>query len=229
MADSTPLQVVITGGGGGLARALIAALPGDTVLAPPRTELDVRDEAQVEAYFARLSRVDVLIANAGLTRDGALANLGMAEINEVIAVNLRGVWLGLAALMPAMRRTGGGGIVITSSIAGLKGTPMLAAYGASKHAVVGLMKSAAIEGAPHGIRVNTVNPGPIDTRMMEAIDAGRGLPESGPARDAAPARIPLRRHGRAEEIAGMMLFLASDESGYCTGGTYVADGGTMAG
>ena len=127
-----------------------------------------------------------------------------------MTVNVRGVWLGLAALMPVMRQTGGGSIVITSSVAGLRGSPLMAAYSTSKHAVVGLMKSAALEGAEGHVRVNAINPAQTRTRMMEAIDenlkaAGRvGLSAAG---------IPIARYAEPSEVVSLMLFLASDRVG----------------
>ncbi len=176
----------------------------------------------------RHGRIDAALLNAGIEGEVAgIADVSLAVFDRVMAVNVRGVWIGLAALMPAMKAGGGGSIVITSSVGGLKATPGIAAYGASKHAVIGLMKAAAVEGAPDRIRVNTVNPGPVDTRMIAAIERGRMPNDTNAARDAGVARIPLKRYGVPEEIAALMLFLASDESGFCTGGTYLADGGSM--
>jgi NAD(P)-dependent dehydrogenase (short-subunit alcohol dehydrogenase family) len=125
--------------------------------------------------------------------------------------------------MPAMRPSGGS-IVITSSGAGLRGSAGLAAYSASKHAVLGLMRSAALEGAKDKIRVNSINPAQTRTRMMEAIDAH--LNAAGRTGDPA-ARIPLGRYAEPSEVASLMLFLASDESSYCTGAVYPVDGGSM--
>lgn len=174
-------------------------------------------------------RVDVALLNAGVEGHvGPIVETPLESFDRVMAVNVRGVWLGLAALMPAMKAHGGS-IIITSSTGGLKGTPLLAPYGASKHAVIGLMKSAAVEGAPDRIRVNTVNPGPIETRMIRSIESGRDAGEDGAARRAGVARIPLRRYGQAAEVAAMMLFLASDAASFCTGATYQVDGGLMTG
>ena len=128
---------------------------------------------------------------------------------------------------PLMLARGGGAIVNTSSVAGLRGAPNLSAYATSKHAVIGLMKSAAVEGAPDRIRVNTVNPGPVDTRMMSAIETGRNASDPGAARSAGVARIPLKRYGEPAEVAAMMLFLASDAASFCTGATYQVDGGSL--
>lgn len=184
-----------------------------------------------EAATARFGRVDVALLNAGI--EGEIAPIGqssLAGFDRVMAVNVRSVWLGLAALMPAMKAAGrGGSIIVTSSIGGLKGTPFIAPYGASKHAVIGLVKSAAVEGAPDRIRVNSVNPGPIDTRMIAAITEGRSPADPEAARRAGLARIPAGRYGQPDEVAAMMLFLAADEASFCTGTVYAVDGGSMAG
>jgi NAD(P)-dependent dehydrogenase (short-subunit alcohol dehydrogenase family) len=131
----------------------------------------------------------------------------------------------LSRLMGVMR-TNGGVITITSSTGGLRGSVGLAPYSASKHAVIGLMKSAALEGAPFRIRVNTVHPGPTDTRMMKDILAAQSTPYS--AEDGG-AMTPLGRPGDPSEIANLICFLCSDEASFCTGGTYLADGGVIAG
>ena len=134
-----------------------------------------------------------------------------------------------------MRERGGGSIVITSSTAGISGTPEMSAYNTSKHAVVGLMRTAALEGAPDGIRVNTVHPAPIETRMMRSIEEQRvaAMDDSAVtvevAKQSFATRIPLGRYGNPEEVARMMLFLASDDSSFSTGGMYMVDGGRSAG
>ncbi len=158
----------------------------------------------------------------------------LETFDQVMAVNVRGVFLGLQYVIPVMRQRGGGSIVITSSTAGIRGTPGLAAYNTSKHAVIGLMRVAALEGAPDGIRVNTVNPAPIETRMMRSLEEMRTSSASGSVtvaqtKQGIAARIPLQRYGNPEEVARVMLFLASDESSFCTGGVYMVDGGTSAG
>ncbi|CAI8011950.1 3-oxoacyl-[acyl-carrier-protein] reductase FabG [Geodia barretti] len=152
-----------------------------------------------------------------------------------MAVNVKGVWLGIKYAVPVMRERGGGSIVITSSTAGIGGTPEMSAYNTSKHAVIGLMRTAALEGAPDGIRVNTVNPSPIETRMMRSIEEMRvaAFDDStvtvDVAKQAFADRIPLQRYGNPEEVARMMLFLSSDDSSFCTGGVYMVDGGRSAG
>ena len=190
---------------------------------------DVTDPAQTEAYVAtalqRYGKVDLFLNNAGIEGDVApITDYDIDTFDRVMAVNVRGVWLGLKYVMAAMRERGGS-IVITSSIAGLVGTTGMSAYHGSKHAVIGLMRCAAIEGGPHGIRVNTVNPGPTETRMMRSIE-DMNVPGRGEKFKHRLTRGTLDgRYGEPEEVARMMLFLCSDESAHCTGGVFVVDGG----
>jgi NAD(P)-dependent dehydrogenase (short-subunit alcohol dehydrogenase family) len=134
-----------------------------------------------------------------------------------------------------MRERGAGSIVITSSTAGIRGSAGLSAYVTSKHAVIGMMRTAAMECAPFKIRVNTVNPAPIETRMMRSLEEmiaeniGADSEMVGQIKGDFTANIPLGRYGEPEEVARMMLFLASDESSFCTGGVYMVDGGTSGG
>ncbi len=192
---------------------------------------DVSNEADVRALVAdtvaRFGRVDAALLNAGIEGKAVRIEDYPAEMfDKVIAINVRGVWLGLKYLMQAMDQTGGS-IVITSSTSGIRATPNMSAYTASKHAVIGLMRSAAIEGAARKIRVNTVNPAPIDTPMMTAIEEMRGVAGRN---DKPLARgTPLGRYGTPEEVAKLMLFLVSDDSSFCTGGVYMVDGGVSAG
>ena len=204
------------------------------------TVADVTDPDQSQAYInAAVSRwggVDIMLANAGI--EGTLSPITEYPVemfDRVMAVNVRGVWLGLKYVMPVMRERGGGSVVITSSTAGISGTPEMSAYNTSKHAVIGLMRVASAEGAPDGIRVNTVNPSPIETRMMRSIEEQRvaAMDDSSVTVEVAKRsfaeRIPLARYGDPTEVARMMLFLASDESSFCTGGVYMVDGGRSAG
>ena len=196
------------------------------------------DQAQryVQAAVERWGGIDIYLANAGI--EGSISPIPDYPIDvfdRVMAVNVRGVWLGIKYVVPAMRERGGGSIVITSSTAGIGASADMSAYTTSKHAVIGLMRTAALEGAPLGIRVNTVNPAPIETRMMRSIEEMRvaALDDATVTvertKQAAAARIPLRRYGNPEEVARLMLFLASDESSFCTGGVYMVDGGRSAG
>jgi NAD(P)-dependent dehydrogenase (short-subunit alcohol dehydrogenase family) len=158
-----------------------------------------------------------------------LAEYPLNVFDAVMAVNVRGVFLGLQAAFPALKARGGGAVVITSSTAGVSGSRHVSAYNASKHAVIGLMRSAAIEGAAHKIRVNTVNPAPIDTRMMEALVEGFNPNDPAAGRRRVEGNIPLQRYGRPDEVARLMLFLASSDSSFCSGGVYMIDGAVTAG
>ncbi len=192
---------------------------------------DVTDEASVkslvEKTVARFHGVDVALLNAGI--EGHLkpiVDYAPEMFDKVMAVNVRGVWLGLKYVMQAMHERGGS-IVVTSSTAGIRAVPNMSAYIASKHAAVGLMRSAAMEGAARGIRVNTVNPSPIDTPMMASLESMHGVANRN---DRPLARTtPLGRYGEPEEVAKLMLFLASNDSSFCTGGVYMVDGGVSAG
>ena len=183
----------------------------------------------VRAAVERYGGLDVLISNAGI--EGVykfIPDYPVDVFDRVMAVNVRGVYLGLKYAIPAMRQRGGGSIVITSSVAGIHGSSGMAAYATSKHAVIGLMRTAALECAAEGIRVNTVNPAPVETRMMRSLEAMRMPDDPEQSRRNSAAYIPMQRYGTPEEIAGLMLFLASDESRFCTGGVYMADGGISA-
>jgi NAD(P)-dependent dehydrogenase (short-subunit alcohol dehydrogenase family) len=131
--------------------------------------------------------------------------------------------------MPVMKSRGKGSIVITSSTAGIRAVAGMSAYATSKHAVIGLMRAAALEGAADDIRVNTVNPSPIDTRMMTSIEEQSGLPAGDRSNRPMARHTPLQRYGDPEEVARLMLFLCSDDSSFCTGGVYMVDGGVSAG
>ena len=198
--------------------------------------LPEQTEAYVNAAVDRWGGIDVLLANAGI--EGTLSPIPEYPVDvfdRVMAVNVRGVWLGIKYVVPIMRERGGGSIVITSSTAGIGGSPEMSAYNTSKHAVIGLMRCAALEGAPDGIRVNTVNPAPIETRMMRSIEEMRVAAMDDTrvtvevAKQSFADRLPLQRYGEPEEVARMMLFLSSDDSSFCTGGVYMVDGGRSAG
>jgi len=184
----------------------------------------------IETAEKKFGGVDVFIANAGLEGAAApIADYPLEIFDQVMAVNVRGVFLGLKCAIPALSRRGGGSIIITSSIAGIKARGQgNSAYVASKHAEIGLMRTAAAEYASRNIRVNCVLPGPTDTRMMRNIEANRSPAAPEKARQAILAGLPLGRYGTADEIANLMLFLSSDEASLCTGGVYAADGGLSA-
>jgi NAD(P)-dependent dehydrogenase (short-subunit alcohol dehydrogenase family) len=194
---------------------------------------DVTQPEQVQRYVRtaveRYAGIDIFLNNAGI--EGVvqpITDYPIDVFDQVMAVNVRGVWLGLKYVMPEMQKRGGGSIVITSSVAGIRGTAGVSAYITSKHAVIGMMRTAALEGAPLGIRVNTVNPAPIETRMMRSLEEGFAPGSAEQAKQRIAATVPLQRYGSPEEVAHVMLFLASDESRYCTGGVYMVDGGISA-
>jgi NAD(P)-dependent dehydrogenase (short-subunit alcohol dehydrogenase family) len=195
---------------------------------------DVSDEPQVAAYVAEarhvFGRIDVFFNNAGI--EGLvtpIADYPLATFQQVLAVNVVGVFLGLKHVIPLMAAHGGGSIVNTSSVAGLIGSPGLSAYVASKHAVIGLTRTAAIECAPMKIRVNSVNPGPIDGRMMSSIET-LASPEAPQAvHDQFAKMLPWGRYGTPAEVARLVCFLASDEADYITGAIHTVDGGMTAG
>ncbi len=194
---------------------------------------DVSQPEQVKAYVAtalqRYGRIDCFLNNAGV--EGVVAPIvdcPVEAFDQVMAVNVRGVWLGLKYVIPTMLTGGGGSIVITSSLAGLKGTPNMSPYITSKHAVVGMMRSVSQEYATQGIRINTVNPAPIETRMMRALEEGFAPGKAAAAKQQLSLMMPMGRYGEPEEVAKLMAFLCSDEASYCTGGTYSVDGGASA-
>ena len=180
--------------------------------------LDVtRDEdwrSAVELTVSELGRLDVLFNNAGIFNGGPLQRYKQELWQQMLDVNLTGAFLGMRAAADAIIAAGGGSIINTSSIEGLRGTPWAHGYVASKWGLRGLTKSAAMELAPHGIRVNSLHPGRISTPATDQ------MPE-----DLIP--IPLGRPGLPEEVATFVVFLASDESSFATGTEFVVDGGTV--
>ena len=183
----------------------------------------------IQAAVEQFGGVDILLANAGIEGEvQPITDYAIDTFDQVMAVNVRGVWLGLKYAAPEIARRGGGSIVITSSVAGVRGAAGVSAYIASKHAVVGLMRTAALEMAAKKIRVNTVNPAPVDTRMMRSLEEGFQPDDPGQAKEMMSAMVPLQRYADPVEVARIMLFLASDESSYCSGGVYMVDGGMTA-
>src|SRR5262245_34149632 len=247
---------VITGAGNGIGRqtARAFAAAGAKVLAVDRdaagaeaTAATIRDEGgvvhahmadvtdpgevqgYVDAALKVYGRIDCFFNNAGIIcKVGPIAGYDLAAFDEVMAVNVRGVFLGLRAVLPVMIAQGSGAVVNTASVAGLVGTPGMAPYVASKHAVIGLTKAAAGEVVRNGVRVNAVCPGPIDTDMMHRIES-----QVNPADPMAVARryqagLPSGRYGSAEEVAGVVLFLCSELASNVSGAQYVVDGGRTA-
>ena len=245
---------IITGGAGGIGKETAKAFlkEGADVLIFDLNENDLVEackeiESNHLSYFAgdvtkpddnlkaveiakeKYGGVDIFVANAGI--EGEVNNIedySIDKFDQVMAVNVRGPFLGLKASIPAMDLRGGGSFIVTSSIAGLSGTPGIGPYATSKHAVIGLMKSAAKECAEKNIRVNSVNPSPIETRMMRSLEEGLMPGEASEAKNMMEANIPLGRYGTPEDVAKLMLFLASDDSNFITGSVYTVDGGSTA-
>jgi 3alpha(or 20beta)-hydroxysteroid dehydrogenase len=200
------------------------ALAGELGPAAVFAAHDVSDETSwrsvVDATVTAFGGVDILINNAGIWRTAPLVEQTAAGFDEIVAVNLRGVFLGMRAVAEPMRERGGGAIVNTSSTAGLVGLANMVAYGASKWGVRGISKVAAIELGPWGIRVNSIHPGGVDTPMTAELGF------RGPG---AVAPVPLGRYGTPDDIASLHLFLVSDEAAWITGAEIYIDGGSMAG
>jgi 3alpha(or 20beta)-hydroxysteroid dehydrogenase len=188
--------------------------------------LDVTQEADWQKAVAKaestFGKLDVLVNNAGILRFGMLEETELEEYELVIRINQTGVFLGMKTAAPAMRRAGAGSMVNISSLAGMKGIGGAVAYTASKYAVRGMTKTAAIELGSAGIRVNSVHPGGIETPMTSPVGASS---EPG----AQEYSYPIPRIGRPEEVAQLVLWLASDKSSYSTGAEFLVDGGDMAG
>jgi 3alpha(or 20beta)-hydroxysteroid dehydrogenase len=184
---------------------------------------DVTDPAQWSTLVARVidecDRLDILINNAGILRWERMVETTLDSWNEVVAVNQTGVFLGMHAVAPQMITQKSGSIVNISSVGGLRGASACFSYAATKWAVRGMTKGAAIELGPHGIKVNSIHPGIIDTPMM----GGHNL-------DGLTARIgvPLERYAQPEEVAKLALWLVSDDNSYSTGAEFVIDGGQTA-
>ncbi|WBU52417.1 SDR family NAD(P)-dependent oxidoreductase [Paracoccus sp. SCSIO 75233] len=195
---------------------------------------DISDETDVRAVFRgaedRFGPIDIAVLNAGIVgKFGEIGALSASDFDQVMAVNVRGVFLGLSWLMPVMKARRSGSITVLSSTAGLRASTGLAPYVTSKHAVIGMMRAAAIEGAAYGVRVNTVNPGPIETEMMRKIERGRKSEAADLAYAATKGKIPMKRYGQPEEVAALITFLSSSEASYCSGNTYLVDGAAIAG
>jgi NAD(P)-dependent dehydrogenase (short-subunit alcohol dehydrogenase family) len=206
------------------ARRVAEGLPGESAW----VQADVSSEADVARYVAaavdRFGRIDLHHVNAGIPGTQApLPDISLDEFDQVMNVNLRGSFLGVRAAFRQFREQGSGGaIVITASIASLRGSADLLPYQTSKHGVLGLVHGAAVYGGPLGIRVNAVAPGIVPTELFAAAAASPGGMND---MEARAATTPLRRAGTPADIAGVVAFLLSDDAGYITGEVVSADGG----
>lgn len=244
---------IITGAAGGIGAALAERLAGkgvNVVLVghhaeklmelASRLDLDDGNSLVVEAdvsrqedvdNYVRLSvekfgRIDYFSNNAGIEGKFALIeDLSSADFDEVYQVNVRGVFLGLRAVLPHMKRERSGSIVVTASLASLWGLPRLGAYISSKHAIVGLTKVAALEAAEHRVRINAVLPGMINTGMMRRIEDASGDAER--SRSDFEAAAPMKRYGEPAEVASVIEFLFSDAASFVTSSLYTVDGGAI--
>ena len=175
----------------------------------------------VEAAREAFGPVNVLVNNAGILVFAELTATTLEEYERVIRINQIGTFLGMRSVVASMEEAGGGSIINSSSIEGLGGMPFLVAYSSSKFAIRGMTKAAAMELGPRKIRVNSVHPGMIDTGMTRVHGGDAAMEWGG-------QRVALKRVGQPEDVVGMYVFLASDESSYCTGGEYAVDGGATA-
>ncbi|MFV0433152.1 MAG: SDR family NAD(P)-dependent oxidoreductase [Leucobacter sp.] len=253
MGTPTQAVAIVTGAGGGIGAATVRALVsrdysvtavdrdaaavealatelGDRVL-PVAGDVSTAEgaEAYVRATLKRFGRIDHLHNNAGV--EGAAVGIeesDPANFDRVLSINAGGVYLGMRAVLPHLYAQGSGSIVNTASQAGLEGVPRLSAYVASKHAVVGLTKTAALEAGPHGVRVNAIAPGQIDTRMIASLEQQWNPDDAQAVQQMLISGIPLGRYGRPEEMASLVAWLMSDEASFINGAIITADGGTTA-
>jgi 3alpha(or 20beta)-hydroxysteroid dehydrogenase len=196
---------------------------------------DVSQESEVDKYVAAAveahGQIDLFFNNAGIEgRMAPMTELSVADFDRVWAVNGRGVFMGLRAVLKVMKPQRSGVIVNTASMAAIKGAATFSPYIASKHAVLGLTKSAALEGAPYGIRVNCVAPGHIDTRMGRDLTKQINPDDPEGVFRAVGESVPLhKRYGTATEVANLVVWLLSDESEYVSGSLHLIDGALNAG
>lgn len=194
---------------------------------------DVSNEEDVKVFVKEtvnaFGKIDILFNNAGTEgRFSLIKDCPSENLSTVLNVNVNGVFYGIKHVMPYMINQNHGVILNNASVAGFSGSAGLAPYVASKHAVLGLTKTAALEGAEFGIRVVAICPGPINNRMMRSIEEGAAPGHGDVVKQQFEQMIPLKRYGESEEVAQLALFLASDMASYITGSSYAIDGGLLA-
>jgi NAD(P)-dependent dehydrogenase (short-subunit alcohol dehydrogenase family) len=217
-----------TAGGEGTA-GIIHQQGGDALFVAADVTKSADVQAYVKATLDAYGSIDCFHNNAGIEGNVApTAEYDEAMFDAVMGVNVKGVFLGLRHVLPVMLRQERGAIVNTASVAGLVATPGMSAYVASKHAVIGLTKTAAGEVARLGVRVNAVCPGPIDTRMIHSLESMLNPADPASIGNRYQSNIPIGRYGTAEEVANVVLFLCSDLASNITGAQYVVDGGRTA-
>lgn len=256
--DFTDKVAIVTGAGGGIGRAASLALAGngakvavvdlseeagnETVKQVQANggeavfiKADVTKEEDIKAYVEQTiktyGKIDIFLNNAGWEgKVVPLVDYPTEVFDRLMAINVRGVFLGLKHVLPYMIAQKSGAVVNTASVAGLVATPDMVAYGASKHAVLGMTKTAGFEAAPHGVRVNAVLPGVVNTQMMRSIESGYGKGNQDAAeaaREQMAVTTPDGRYAEAEEIANVMMYLVSDLSTHIVGQEFVIDGGSV--
>ncbi|WP_180900624.1 SDR family NAD(P)-dependent oxidoreductase [Martelella soudanensis] len=195
---------------------------------------DVTDEAAVKAYvdkaIAACGQIDIFFNNAGIEGDfHPIGEYPTEDFRKIVEINLIGVFLGYKHVVPQMLKAGKGSIIVSSSVGGLIGTPLISGYTATKHAVLGLMRSVAAECGAAGVRSNAVNPGPIASRMMDDVEKGmgRGMPD-GAVRQVMTQMVPMHRYGTPAEVAELVSFLGSDAASFVNGAAMTVDGGFTA-
>jgi NAD(P)-dependent dehydrogenase (short-subunit alcohol dehydrogenase family) len=222
--------VVVTGGAKGIGKAIAERFSGERVHAPGHDELDVTDEERVAAFFERLGSVDVLVNNAGVAVGAPLALTTLDDWRAHLDVNATGAFLCTRAVLGGMIERGDGRIVTVASVAGLVGARYTAAYSASKHAAIGLMRATAAEVAGTGVTANAVCPAYVDTEMttraVENIVATTGR-TADEAQSELEAMTPLGRLLEPDEVAAAVVFLASPEAAAINGQALVLDGGGL--
>jgi NAD(P)-dependent dehydrogenase (short-subunit alcohol dehydrogenase family) len=212
-------------------QAAIADLPASAQALAVSADVTQEDEVAeyVRAAVDKFGAIDAFYNNAGIEGDvKPITEYSLESFRRVLDVNVVGVFLGMKHVLPVMLKQNKGSIINTASIAGIMGSPLIAVYSASKHAVIGLTKSAAWECTGTGVRVNCVCPGMIDSRMLSTIIQGRNPGNAPVPNDKLVERIPARRLGQASEVASIVAFLASDEASYVSGSHYTVDGGRTA-